>query len=1073
MLIKGKLIAESPIYRGNARKTLFTRDGDGRQRMVSLSGEISGTAQALMDAFIGKSRNGKNIGLINELWQRLYGSELPENLIRRVDCKLNKSSYPKDNFFDLRMGIRLNDDRGAAEANANYKMETIFRNAAFDFSMDINDSMVRKGDYLGKLFYVIEELKSGRFWFGAGKTKGLGRCTLQLSTDLPKPLKKPQIKTLANHMTMGIDINASNPLLIGWNWGKIDPNVPAFAAIEGKVLLEGLRELPEPISKRLNISIGGPISSADDWKEKFKQFLPKAIVAFLSEQGATEKTFWIFPKTQITKLGKGKYPLQKKILNKVKKLGDVQFSTKEDAEKAFNDELGKDAKKAKRTLDILEKCSASSQDLDINTWKLIANPLGFDDNLFQEIAPLIKDDVALLKKIEKSLGNRYPQLFQQIDRQIKLIQSDAWIDLEISIREEHIMIKEMIGEGKITEWDWNDANTPPKGIKSATWKEFMVAHSRVRYKHMTNRNNLAKSIQNDKNVIAFLNGYRNRTRQELSQPNLTDFRGGGPSGRVISQQFGKPYDTVFMRMLTWKQSENKEGWEIYIPGSTIKGAFRKRASQILRTLWGEEAPKTRYVLERIFGAQGKRGLLLFSDAYLKDPNTPDQVWCSMDGVRMNPTTGKPIEEAKCDYLFAYGQQLLFNMRVDIMDIVEKDQEVLSVLTYLFRDFQEGEISIGGEKTNGFGWVNANLNTVYWQTAQPSELVSKWLNLVLPKEMETDGPWQKATVNQEKIADALTPVIPLKADIKATPPPPVNKEGYISHRSFGGHCGILYLEAKVLTALAIKESGEPSFTQQIDAEPVNGWEFFSMAPPKTKLRDSSKKYAIPSKTLKGMIRHIYTIASDSVGTSANIGTLNDADCLFGWVGHGPNQALMGRLSFDFAFFQDPKLTWYKVPYPYGKWEYINQEWKESSSKKSVTPKKIKDWRIFTHAPLAPCVTQLDEFVPDTVQASYNRAIQPGSTCSFGLRFWNLETEELQRLIWCLVLEDGLAHKCGNAKHLGLGSIQLKLLPESYTIKWDSRYTNDNWKEPVEMSNWLKTDCIKNYNALKDALDAKCI
>ncbi|MBF0449867.1 MAG: hypothetical protein HQK75_04130 [Candidatus Magnetomorum sp.] len=1072
MLLKGKLIAEAPIYRGNARKTLFTRDGDGTQRLVSLSGEISGTAQALMDAFIGKSRNGQNIGLINALWQRLYNTQMPDTLIRRVDCKLAKESYPKDNFFDLRMGIRLNEDRSAAEANANYKMETIFRHSVFDFSMDVNDSIIRKGDLLAQLYYVLEELKSGRFWFGAGKSKGLGRCLLQLTSDLPKPLKHPEITSDANHTTIGIDISASNPLLVGWNWGKIDPNVPAFAAIEGRILLEGLRDLPEPVSKRLNISIGGPISSPEDWKEKFKNFLPKAIVAWLSEQGAKEKTFWVFPTVNMAKLAKGKYPLQKKLLNKVKTLGDKQFSTQEDAEKAFNDALEKDAKKAKRALDILEKCTASSQELDLSTWQLIADPLGLDKTLFQEISLIIKDDVALLKKLEKAMQSVFPQLFEQIDRQVKLIQSDAWIDMELSIREEHIMIKQMIGEGKISEWDWGDANTPPKGIKSATWKEFMVAHARVRYKHMTNRPNLTKSIQNDQNVIAFLNGYRNRTRQELSQSNLTDFRGGGPSGRFISRQFGKPYDTVFMRMLTWKQSDHKEGWEVFIPGSTLKGAFRKRGSQILNTLWGENSPKTRYVIERIFGAQGKRGLLLFSDAYLKDPNAPDEVWCSMDGVRMNPSTGKPIEEAKCDYLFAYGHQLLFDMRIDIQDIIEKDQEVLSVITHLLRDFQEGEIPLGGEKTNGFGWVNANVNTLKWQTANPSKIVQKWLNLILPKELESDGPWKKASIKQDKMAEALIPLTPLKADIKMTAPP-MAREGFISHRSFGGHCGVLLLEAKTLTPLAIKESGEPSFTKQMKGEQVNGWDFFSMAPPENKLRESAKKYAIPSKTIKGMIRHIYTIASDSRGTSANIGTLNDADSLFGWVGHGPNQALMGRMSFEFAYFDDPKLSWYKVPYPYGKWEFVKQQWKETASKKNATATKIKDWRIFTHAPLAPCVSQIDEFSPDTVQASYNRAVEAGSTCTFAVRFWNLETEELQRLIWSLVLEKGLAHKCGNSRYLGMGSLQLKLLPESYTIKWDSRYENDNWKDPIDLDQWLKTDCIKNYTALKDALDATCL
>lgn len=98
MILKGKLYVESPIYRGNARKTLFTRDGDGSHRLVSLAGEVSGTAQALMDAFIGESKNRKNIGLINQLWARLYGVPLPNNLITGVDCKLQNKAIPETIF---------------------------------------------------------------------------------------------------------------------------------------------------------------------------------------------------------------------------------------------------------------------------------------------------------------------------------------------------------------------------------------------------------------------------------------------------------------------------------------------------------------------------------------------------------------------------------------------------------------------------------------------------------------------------------------------------------------------------------------------------------------------------------------------------------------------------------------------------------------------------------------------------------------------------------------------------------------------------------------------------------------
>ena len=162
MLLRGQLVAETPIYRGNARKTLFTRDGDGSQRLVSLAGEISGTAQALMDAFVGQSRDGRNIGLLNRLWLRLYGSPLPAGLVTRVECQLQKESYPRDHFFDLRMGLRLDEDRWASEANANYKMETLFKNAVFDLALTVNDAALQKEDNAARLYYTLQELREGR-----------------------------------------------------------------------------------------------------------------------------------------------------------------------------------------------------------------------------------------------------------------------------------------------------------------------------------------------------------------------------------------------------------------------------------------------------------------------------------------------------------------------------------------------------------------------------------------------------------------------------------------------------------------------------------------------------------------------------------------------------------------------------------------------------------------------------------------------------------------------------------------------------------------------------------------------
>jgi CRISPR/Cas system CSM-associated protein Csm3 (group 7 of RAMP superfamily) len=78
------------------------------------------------------------------------------------------------------MGVKLDEDRWSVEANANYKYETLFRNSVFDFSISVNDKVLRQGENRSRLYYALQELKEGRFWFGAGKSKGLGRVRLEM-----------------------------------------------------------------------------------------------------------------------------------------------------------------------------------------------------------------------------------------------------------------------------------------------------------------------------------------------------------------------------------------------------------------------------------------------------------------------------------------------------------------------------------------------------------------------------------------------------------------------------------------------------------------------------------------------------------------------------------------------------------------------------------------------------------------------------------------------------------------------------------------------------------------------------
>ncbi|MBU0510267.1 MAG: hypothetical protein KJ638_01005 [Chloroflexi bacterium] len=1067
----GKLYAESPIYRGNARKTLFTRDGDGKQKLVSLAGEIQGTAQSLMDAFIGESRNRRNIGLLNRLWQRLYGSPLPNGLITGVDCKLEKESYPHNRFFDLRMGVKLDEDRWSVEANANYKYETLFRNSVFDFSLSVDEKVLEQGENQARLYYALHELREGRFWFGAAKSKGLGRVRLEMEFPFDAPQTPPKIKSDANHLRIGLTFDSTNPIMVGWNWGKVDPAMPSFAAIEGQLLVEAMRDLPSQIRERLSMSLGGPILSPEDWKQRLTKYLPRVTAIWLQARSTEDVETWVIPAQQLTKLSKGKYALAKSVITSVQPFVDQTFPSQEAAEIAISEALGDKANMAKRILNIMKRERHANQELNQKAWLEIARGMGLDASLGDQLAVQIADEAAMTTILSQACEPIMPQLYEQIDQQVDLLQSDAWVDAEISSREEHLRIKQMILQGKITERQWGDQRQVPDGVSATGWSGFINDHRQVRFHHMSHGRNLNKSITNDENFIAFLQSYRENIRQELGQPHHINFRRGGLSNREISRKYGKPYDTIFMRMLSWAPSNRERGmWEIYIPGSTIKGAFRKRASQVLKTLWGETR-QTREVIDRLFGKQGQVGLIFFSDAYLSDPLDPKRAWCSMDGVKMNPKTGQPIARAKADYLFAYGNQLAFHLNLDIQDVTERDSEALLVLKHLLQDFQSGDIPLGGEKTSGFGWVKAEISGVTWLTSKTDGVGQQFFGDVT---LAQDGIWQKLELGSEPATTILAVARPLNASMEASAEPPRARGGFISHRAFGGYCGMLRVEAEVLTPISISESGEPSRTTILDGEPVNGWDFFSMSPPQASKRDAQKTYALPSKSIKGMLRHIYSIASDSKVESQNVDQLNPVDSLFGWVGKGQNQSIMGRVSFGFGLFDVSKSAWFKAPYPYGQWKFENGKWQQGGGNGAHKQTIDNTWRLFQHAPLAPIVTQLDDFTPDTVQASYFKAILPGSRSHFTIRFWNLTEEEFQRLIWCVELDSNLAHKMGGNRYLGFGSLRLKLLPESFLIDWAARYAGKpetDWQLPIQADKWLNPKVILHNRALRQTLDAK--
>jgi len=77
---------------------------------------------------------------------------------------------------------------------------------------------------------------------------------------------------------------------------------------------------------------------------------------------------------------------------------------------------------------------------------------------------------------------------------------------------------------------------------------------------------------------------------------------------------------------------------------------------------------------------------------------------------------------------------------------------------------------------------------------------------------------------------------------------------------------------------------------------------------------------------------------------------------------------------------------------------------------------------------------------------------------------------------VALESGLAHKIGNNRYLGFGSLRLSILPESFLINWANRYAEqpgarEAWRTSIQVSDWIKPNVIAHYAELVKALDAK--
>jgi len=76
--------------------------------------------------------------------------------------------------------------------------------------------------------------------------------------------------------------------------------------------------------------MGGAVADLDTWLERLDRAIPQALAAWLAQESASISSAWILPAERVAKLGKGKFPLSKKLRNKLKPLIDKPFASREE-----------------------------------------------------------------------------------------------------------------------------------------------------------------------------------------------------------------------------------------------------------------------------------------------------------------------------------------------------------------------------------------------------------------------------------------------------------------------------------------------------------------------------------------------------------------------------------------------------------------------------------------------------------------------------------------------------------------------------------------------------------------------
>ncbi len=615
MPITGRLIAESPIFKGNMNTIMISREwnNNGTKDMtkdmtaagIKLKGSIGGMASAKMSAFLGEHHHG-NKGVLVKLYESIFGGNGHAffNGIAVTDTSPKDTRNNQEKSYDLKMGVRLNRDKMVMESESNYKMETLFKNLEFNFNMTHPQNM--PADRCYKLAVLLKIMTEDGIRFGAGKTRGMGKLKLILDEASQNQVNAwlANGQNIPNNYSLieaDIAFTAENPLMVSWPFSQ-ENKIERYQ--EGNQVR--YRKIDDPCCAQW-------IDHENYWNTEAHLVLLKRIHASAQNNNQIPVADRIINIINLIVVGRrllaAKYT---EYMNHINTINHEEYDHN------------------------IQRAGAEIDKSIVKFIKEHAGLLNCDDDIKRVIRNHNNNDI---NNIQQTYGN--------------LAFSD-------------------------------NINTIPKGIL----------------------NKIAKK--------QYLTNYQTAALAEIRK--FCDYRNA--NGQV--QRSNVPYDKIFNRELVW--GNNGAQWRIVINGSTFKGAFGTRAEKIVNTICTNRA-----IYEHMFGRQNTEGALIFDSAYLDYRNfDPNNNWSSMDAIRINPATGKPIDGSKMDFLFAAGRDFKFNTKISLRKLdnnnVIRNQQLVLFL-HLLRDLNAGLIPIGGLKTSGCGWIKPDAIKIKIKCGQNSPLAN--------------------------------------------------------------------------------------------------------------------------------------------------------------------------------------------------------------------------------------------------------------------------------------------------------------------------------------------------------------